>query len=71
MSEQPIIHLTKAAVEKITMKAKDGLRIFVNPQSVPFIKGPEIDYQDTLKQSGFQYKNPNAKSSCGCGSSFS
>ena len=111
MSEQPIVHLTKAAVEKIkAMKAKDGkehhylrvgvitggcaglsydmrfqkepyandiqlqqdgLRILVNPESVPFIKGLEIDYQDTLKQSGFQYKNPNAKSSCGCGSSFS
>jgi len=50
---------------------QDGLKIFVNNDSVPFIKGLEIDYVDTLKESGFKYKNPNAKSSCGCGTSFS
>lgn len=47
------------------------LRIFINPESETFLKGCEIDYVDTLKQSGFQYKNPNAKNSCGCGISFS
>ena len=47
------------------------LQIFVNPESVSFLKGIEIHYVDTLKESGFQYRNPNAKSSCGCGTSFS
>lgn len=47
------------------------LRIFINPESRPFLNGVEIDYADTLKASGFQYKNPNAKNSCGCGISFS
>jgi len=50
---------------------QEDLKILVNSESVSFLTGIEIDYLDTLKQSGFQYKNPNAKSSCGCGSSFS
>lgn len=47
------------------------LKLLVNQESVPFIKGTVINYVDTLKESGFQYKNPNASSSCGCGTSFS
>jgi len=50
---------------------QDNLKILINGESVAFLKDLVIDYQDTLKQSGFQYKNPNAQSSCGCGSSFS
>lgn len=48
-----------------------AIKVLVNTDSVPFIKGIEIDYVDTLKESGFQYKNPNATNSCGCGTSFS
>ncbi len=48
-----------------------GLHVIVNQESLPYIKGMEIDYVDTLRESGFKYKNPNAKSSCGCGTSFS
>lgn len=48
-----------------------GLKLFINKDSLPFIRGTEIDYIDTLKESGFKYKNPNAQSSCGCGTSFS
>ena len=47
-----------------------GLKVIVNQESVEFIKGIEIDYVDTLRDSGFKYRNPNAKSSCGCGTSF-
>src|SRR5450755_2929595 len=50
---------------------QNGLNIIVNQESVEFVKGIEIDYVDTLKESGFKYKNPKAKSSCGCGTSFS
>ncbi len=50
---------------------QEGLQIFVNPQSAVFLNGISIDYKDTLKESGFQYHNPNAESSCGCGISFS
>jgi len=48
-----------------------GLNIIVNQESIEFVKGIEIDYVDTLRESGFKYKNPQAKSSCGCGTSFS
>ena len=48
-----------------------GLVVIVNQESLDFIKGIEIDYVDTLRESGFKYRNPNAKSSCGCGTSFS
>lgn len=48
-----------------------GLRVIINQESVEFVRGIEIDYVDTLKESGFKYRNPNAKSSCGCGTSFS
>jgi iron-sulfur cluster assembly accessory protein len=47
------------------------LKIIVNQESASFLKGIQIDYVDTLKESGFKYKNPNASSSCGCGTSFS
>ena len=48
-----------------------GIKVIVNQESVEFVHGIEIDYVDTLKESGFKYSNPNAKSSCGCGTSFS
>lgn len=50
---------------------QNGLKVIVNEESVPFLQGIHIDYIDTLKESGFKYKNPNASSSCGCGTSFS
>ncbi|MFT5387561.1 MAG: iron-sulfur cluster assembly protein [Candidatus Omnitrophota bacterium] len=50
---------------------QDGLKMFINPQSAVFLNGIAIDYKDTLKESGFEYVNPNASSSCGCGTSFS
>ncbi len=54
----------------VSWQQKD-LKIIVNQESVTFLKGIQIDYIDTLKESGFKYKNPNASSSCGCGTSFS
>jgi len=54
----------------ITIKQGD-LQILINPESIKYLNGSEIDYIDTLKESGFQYRNPNAKKSCSCGISFS
>ena len=48
----------------------DGIRLFVDPQSFSLLDGAEIGYVDNLHGSGFTVKNPNAKTSCGCGSSF-
>jgi iron-sulfur cluster assembly protein len=49
----------------------DGVRIFVDPKSILYLKGMTLDYQESLMQSGFVFDNPNAKKNCGCGTSFS
>ena len=48
-----------------------GARVFVDPKSFRFIKGTTLDYDTSLVSKGFIFNNPNAKSSCGCGTSFS
>ncbi|MGO1117717.1 HesB/IscA family protein [Rhodovibrionaceae bacterium A322] len=47
-----------------------GVTVFVDPTAVMFILGSEMDYQEDKLQSGFVFNNPNAKSFCGCGESF-
>ncbi len=48
-----------------------GIDVFIDPYSVPMLTGTEVDYKDDLQDSGFSMKNPNAKTTCGCGQSFS
>jgi iron-sulfur cluster assembly protein len=48
----------------------DGIKIVVDMKSYLYLNGTEIDFKDTLQERGFVFNNPNAKSSCGCGSSF-
>jgi iron-sulfur cluster assembly protein len=48
----------------------NGVRVYIDNNSVPLIRGSEIDYVDTLMGAGFTVNNPNAVSGCGCGSSF-
>jgi iron-sulfur cluster assembly protein len=48
----------------------NGARVFVDPKSAVFLAGTVIDWQQTLMQTGFVFKNPNVKASCGCGESF-
>ena len=50
--------------------ATEGVRIVVDPESVPLLSGAEIDYVEDLMKSGFTIYNPTAVSSCACGSSF-
>ena len=49
----------------------DGLKVFVDQASLLYLDGAEVDYVETLEGSGFKFNNPNVKSTCGCGSSFS
>ena len=49
----------------------DGVKILVDPKSYLFLNNSEVDYTDSLYGAGFAIKNPNAKSTCGCGQSFS
>jgi iron-sulfur cluster assembly accessory protein len=49
----------------------DGLKVFVDATSVMYLNGCIVDYVETLEGAGFKFENPNVKSTCGCGSSFS
>jgi iron-sulfur cluster assembly protein len=49
----------------------DGLKVFVDQASMLYLDGASVDYVETLEGSGFKFSNPNVKSTCGCGSSFS
>ncbi len=49
----------------------NGVNLFVDPLSVQYLDGTEIDYVETLSGSGFKFNNPNVQGTCGCGSSFS
>jgi iron-sulfur cluster assembly protein len=48
----------------------EGVKIFVDPKSLIYLEGVTLDYKESLMQSGFVFENPNAKKSCGCGTSF-
>ncbi|HTL45111.1 MAG TPA: iron-sulfur cluster insertion protein ErpA [Vicinamibacterales bacterium] len=48
-----------------------GVKLLVDPISARYLKGAEVDFVDNITGGGFTIKNPNAKSTCGCGSSFS
>lgn len=50
---------------------KNGVMLVIDPMSFQYLAGAEIDYEDGLEGSRFLIKNPNATSTCGCGSSFS
>src|SRR5205085_10698080 len=47
------------------------VKVYVDPKSMLFLKGMTLDYKESLMQSGFEFINPNAHKSCGCGTSFS
>src|SRR5580704_11019846 len=49
----------------------EDVRVFVDPKSFIYLHGMILDYNETLMQQGFVFKNPNSTKSCGCGSSFS
>ena len=49
----------------------DGLKVFIDKQSLLYMDGAEVDYIEGLHGAGFKFNNPNSTGSCGCGSSFS
>ncbi|HEX9795223.1 MAG TPA: iron-sulfur cluster insertion protein ErpA [Planctomycetota bacterium] len=61
----------KAAREDDHIYERSGVRIFVDPKSLPYLQGTTLDYTDGLQGRGFQFRNPNATGTCGCGESFS
>ena len=59
------------ANEDDTVLDKNGVQLLIDPMSFQYLSGAEIDYQEGLEGSQFVIKNPNATTTCGCGSSFS
>ena len=49
----------------------EDIKVFVDPKSMVYLDGMTLDWKDSLIQSGFEFENPHAKKSCGCGTSFS
>ena len=59
------------AADDDTRLEKDGVMLLIDPMSLQYLAGAEIDYQKNVEGEQFVIKNPSAKSTCGCGSSFS
>lgn len=57
--------------EDDTVVAKNGVELLVDPMSFQYLVGAKIDYKEDIEGSQFIISNPNAKTTCGCGSSFS
>ncbi|WP_197083922.1 iron-sulfur cluster insertion protein ErpA [Marinobacter subterrani] len=57
--------------EEDTVIERDGVYLLVDPMSYQYLVGATVDYQEGLQGSQFIVQNPNASSTCGCGSSFS
>ena len=58
-------------LEDDTVIEKGEIKIVIDALSLPYLKGAEIDYKDDIEGARFVIRNPNAKTTCGCGSSFS
>jgi iron-sulfur cluster insertion protein len=61
----------EAVSEDDTALQKGGVTLLIDPMSLQYLTGAEIDYQENVEGAQFVIKNPNASSTCGCGSSFS
>ena len=49
---------------------QEGLKVFIDGRSLPYLEGTKVDYVDGLNGSGFKFDNPNSRGTCGCGESF-
>lgn len=63
--------LESTVADDDTVIEQGDLTIIMDSQSAPLLQGAEVEYLDSVQGSGFSIKNPQAKTTCGCGSSFS
>lgn len=61
----------EALADDDSVVEKDGIKVVVDATSYPYLVGARVDYEEGLQGSKFVIQNPNASSTCGCGSSFS
>ena len=66
-----LLDLTETITDPAATFEVHGVRVVIDPKSLLYLSGTEIDFKDEIMGRGFVFKNPNATSSCGCGSSFS
>jgi len=64
------LNIEDEAGEDDMILESNGVRLFVDPFSLQYLAGVEIDFVSTFQGSGFTFNNPNASGGCGCGSSF-
>ena len=65
------LDLTETITEQDETSNQHGVEIICDPKSLLYLDGTTVDFKDELMGRGFVFSNPNATSSCGCGSSFS
>ncbi len=65
------LNFTDEVDEDDILAVVDGVKVVTDNFSASYLKGTELDYVETLQGAGFKFGNPNAKRTCGCGSSFS
>lgn len=65
------LNLVKESKPADLLWEQDGVKLCTDGLSVGYLSGTQIDYQESPTGAGFKFENPNAKSSCGCGTSFS
>jgi iron-sulfur cluster assembly protein len=66
-----ILDLTETQKDTDEVFEQHGIKIIVDPKSLLYLGGVTVDFKDEIMGRGFVFNNPNATSSCGCGSSFS
>lgn len=65
-----VLELTDKATDEDKIIQQDGLEVYVPKKAFVFLAGTVLDFTDGLNGKGFEFNNPNAKRTCGCGNSF-
>lgn len=65
-----LLDLTESQKDSDELFEQHGIKIIIDPKSLLYLSGVTVDFKDELMGRGFVFNNPNATSSCGCGSSF-
>lgn len=66
-----LLDLTETQKDSDELFEQHGVKIIIDPKSMLYLAGVVVDFKDEIMGRGFVFNNPNASSSCGCGSSFS
>jgi iron-sulfur cluster assembly protein len=66
-----VIEFCDAPRAKDNLFEVDGAKVYVDPKSLIYLNGTTLDFIDTFQQKGFKFMNPQQRSECGCGESFS